>query len=868
MLSATKGKDVVVRDKDTKVKRRSPFEPGQMMTGLPTRPHRDIDKVLWDSERRYRSLVENAKDIILTLSPDGAFTSVNPAFETITGWSRNECLGKAFAPMIHSDDVGRAVEMHRQVLDGYGAKTEQVRMLTKSGNYVIVEFQLARQLEEGEVVSVLGIGRDITERSRVERALRVSYAFLEMANRHAELAPLLQESVREIKNFSGCAAVGIRLLEEWHLSFKAEEGFRPDVVDSPCARFAVIGQSMCAKVVKGQVSRDSALGTRGGSFFTNGTTRHLLRMPEAEGVRTCTLCNKFGYESVALVPLRFGDRIIGLIHLADEREDVIPADMVGVLEGIGVQLGMAVERVRAEEELRSSEERLKVLFEFAPDAYYLYDLRGRLMDGNRATEQLLGYQKQELVGRTFGDLSLLPPEAADEGLEHLQRSRRGESTGPDEFVLNRKNGTQVTVEVRTFPVDIKGQALVLGIARDITERRLAELAVRESEARYRLLAENISDVIWTTDMNLRFTYISPSVEQLRGFTVQEVMAQSVRETFSHKSLQAFNKAITDVMSATHEGDKDLYRSVTLELNSARKDGTTVPVEVRMGLMRGWDGRPVGIMGVTRDISERKRAEEEIARVKRDRDAQVIQSAKLASLGEMATGIAHEINQPLNVIKLTASGMMHFMKKGRKINDDMLKEELEVIDGQVERMRAIIDHLRNFAHRSDEVEGRPVDVNVPIKDCFKFVGEQLRLREVEVHLELRELPDILGDSNKLEQVFLNIIGNARDAMDDFAKHAGQGYRKKLTVRSFLDNGNVVVTFSDTGGGIPKEIRDRVFEPFFTTKEVGRGTGLGLSISYNIIKDFGGKIDFLVDESVGTTFRVALPVPKEDADEQGS
>jgi two-component system NtrC family sensor kinase len=213
-------------------------------------------------------------------------------------------------------------------------------------------------------------------------------------------------------------------------------------------------------------------------------------------------------------------------------------------------------------------------------------------------------------------------------------------------------------------------------------------------------------------------------------------------------------------------------------------------------------------------------------------------------------------------------MMHFMRKGRKINDDMLKEELEVIDGQVERMRAIIDHLRNFAHRSDEVEGRPVDVNVPIKDCFKFVGEQLRLREVEVHLELRELPDILGDSNKLEQVFLNIIGNARDAMDDFAKHAGQGYRKILTVRSFLDNGNVVVTFSDTGGGIPKEIRDRVFEPFFTTKEVGRGTGLGLSISYNIIKDFGGKIDFLVDESVGTTFRVALPVPKEDADEQGS
>ena len=239
-----------------------------------------------------------------------------------------------------------------------------------------------------------------------------------------------------------------------------------------------------------------------------------------------------------------------------------------------------------------------------------------------------------------------------------------------------------------------------------------------------------------------------------------------------------------------------------------------------------------------------------------KDAQLIQSAKLASLGEMAAGIAHEINQPLTVIKMTTTGLLRNMNKGRKITEEMLREELEMSDTQVERIRGIIDHLRTFSRRSSEVEKDPVDINVPLRNCFRIIGEQLRLRGVDIKLDLKELPLVLADSNKLEQVFLNIIGNARDAMDSFS--SGDDCKKILNVHSFSENGNIVVEISDTGGGIPEEVRDRIFEPFFTTKEVGKGTGIGLSISYNILKDFNGEIGFLVKEGVGTTFIVKMPV----------
>ncbi|MDY6930532.1 MAG: response regulator [Halobacteriota archaeon] len=241
---------------------------------------------------------------------------------------------------------------------------------------------------------------------------------------------------------------------------------------------------------------------------------------------------------------------------------------------------------------------------------------------------------------------------------------------------------------------------------------------------------------------------------------------------------------------------------------------------------------------------------------KSKDAQLIQSAKLASLGEMAAGIAHEMNQPLTVIKLTVTGILRFIEKGIKIDDEKITSELKTIDQQIERISGIIDHLRTFSRRESDVQKSSANVNDLIRNCFKLIGEQLRLRGIDVVLDLEELPITMVDSNKLEQVFFNIIGNARDAMEDLPSENGNG--KKLNVHSFRDGDYIIVTFLDAGGGIPEEIRDKIFEPFFTTKEVGKGTGIGLSISYNLMKVLNGEISFSVDDGVGTTFRVEIPM----------
>lgn len=241
---------------------------------------------------------------------------------------------------------------------------------------------------------------------------------------------------------------------------------------------------------------------------------------------------------------------------------------------------------------------------------------------------------------------------------------------------------------------------------------------------------------------------------------------------------------------------------------------------------------------------------------KSKDAQLIQSAKLASLGEMAAGIAHEMNQPLTVIKLTVTGILRFIEKGIKIDDEKITSELKTIDQQIERISGIIDHLRTFSRRESDVQKSSANVNDLIRNCFKLIGEQLRLRGIDVVLDLEELPITMVDSNKLEQVFFNIIGNARDAMEDLPSENGN--EKKLNVHSFRDGDYIIVTFLDAGGGIPEEIRDKIFEPFFTTKEVGKGTGIGLSISYNLMKVLNGEISFSVDDGVGTTFRVEIPM----------
>ncbi|HLK57287.1 MAG TPA: ATP-binding protein [Chthonomonadaceae bacterium] len=227
------------------------------------------------------------------------------------------------------------------------------------------------------------------------------------------------------------------------------------------------------------------------------------------------------------------------------------------------------------------------------------------------------------------------------------------------------------------------------------------------------------------------------------------------------------------------------------------------------------------------------------------EEQLIQSAKLASLGTLSAGIAHELNQPIAIIR----GLSQQLQGEPNLSEDVMAD-LELIEGQTSRMTKIVKHLRTFC-RAGGSEFSQVDVNQVVRDCFLLVGEQLRTHNVNVSFDLCEAaPPVLADANELEQVFLNLITNSRDALEERPDAT-------ITIRTRVEEGQFLLEFRDNGTGVPDVVAGRIFDPFFTTKEPGKGTGLGLSISLNIIKRHQGGIQVYNDN--GAVFLITLPLP---------
>jgi histidine kinase len=247
------------------------------------------------------------------------------------------------------------------------------------------------------------------------------------------------------------------------------------------------------------------------------------------------------------------------------------------------------------------------------------------------------------------------------------------------------------------------------------------------------------------------------------------------------------------------------------------------------------------------------------------EQQLIQASKMATLGEMATGVAHELNQPLSVIKTASSFCMKKMDKKEAIEKSILQTLLVKIDSNVDRATKIINHMRQFARKSD-LHLALVQINTVLEKAFEIFSQQLKVRGIEVEWKLEEnLPAVWVDPDRLEQVFINLFINARDAIEERWKETGSGHEnRRIIVATGLVGGRVEVRVQDTGIGIPQAIQDKIFEPFFTTKEVGKGTGLGLSISYGIVEECGGSIRVESEEGQGACFILRFP-PREEGTE---
>jgi len=241
------------------------------------------------------------------------------------------------------------------------------------------------------------------------------------------------------------------------------------------------------------------------------------------------------------------------------------------------------------------------------------------------------------------------------------------------------------------------------------------------------------------------------------------------------------------------------------------------------------------------------------------ETQLLQSARLVSLGQMVAGVAHELNQPLTVVETTTGDISLRLVEGVPLETDELREMMEDVRGVVDRMAGTVDHLRVFSRDESEEPRQAMDVNAVIASSLKLMGSQLENHGVDLVLDLSDaLPEVWGHPHPFEQVVLNLLSNARDAVDERAEVEGVGYNKEVYIRTRVEDDAVVIEVEDNGVGMGEAIRQRIFEPFFTTKDADRGTGLGLSIIYAIVRNHDGEITVESEEGVGTTFKVMLPV----------
>ena len=392
-------------------------------------------------------------------------------------------------------------------------------------------------------------------------------------------------------------------------------------------------------------------------------------------------------------------------------------------------------------------------------------------------------------------------------------------------------------EPRTFTDEEKRVLELVGNRLTVAlENAQLQQARIKSDKKYRSLFNNDPNPIFIIDPhNYRILDINQRARDTYGYVNNELVGVSFFE------LGDEDEEMHQKIEQVREGHPVLFA----KKRHYRKNQNSFYVNINISVTKY--GETNVLIATTTDISEAV-----------EKETQLIQASKMTTLGQMASGMAHEINQPLNVIQITSDLLIKMVDKGIEVAPEDLKDLANDIRSSVDRAAGIIRHMRDFSRQSDVVTAR-IDLNAPIRDVFNVMGHQVTVHQVKLDLDLTdELPEIMADHNRLEQVFINLVANAIDAMDEKAdKNPETAVDKKLTIRSFQENGRVVATVADTGTGMPQEVIDKIFDPFFTTKEVGKGTGLGVSISYGIVKDYEGDIAIESTPGEGTTFRLSFP-----------
>jgi PAS domain S-box-containing protein len=507
--------------------------------------------------------------------------------------------------------------------------------------------------------------------------------------------------------------------------------------------------------------------------------------------------------SMSLAPIRDGDGVSGLV----------------------VSMRDVSDESRARDEVASANARYRNLVEVADDAIYTFDASGVFTSANEACERLLGQSRDMLLGRSI--VPMLAPDDVEDVRANFRAAVAGEARRYECRVV-RPDGTHRLVSVSNTPIR-RGDAVsgVLGVARDVTDERERAAALERAEALYTRLVESAEDAICTVDEEGNFTSVNRALEHAVGLRREAILGGH----FADALLEGERGEMWLMFAETLAGQRQRR-----ELRFTYADGRTGIASVLAAPIYE-HGRISGALAILRDVTEERSLLE-----------QVVRQDKMAALGELVGGVAHEVNSPLTGILAFAQ----LLQGDQGGNAEESRRALDTIVNEAKRAARIVAKLLTFA-RQNPPEKMPTELNQVLLDTIELRRYPLKMQQIGLTVEFGEsLPVTWADPFQLQQVFINLLSNAEQSL---ANRSGE---RRITVRTERRGDQIVASISDTGSGIAPEHLPHIFNPFYTTKPRGIGTGLGLSISFGIVREHGGVLRVLSEPGKGAAFEVALPI----------
>ena len=754
------------------------------------------EEELREIERLYHGITENVTDVIWTMDMNLNFTHISPSTERLIGYTPEEEMAIGLAGIMTPESLEVAFKVYERALAGesgtdqrktFGSMTADLDHVHKDGHIVPTEVRMVF-LRDSE--------------GKPDGIMGITRDTTQRRQADQEL----RESEERYRT----------ILED------IEDGYYE--VDT-AGNFTFFNDPMCRMI---GYSRDEMMGMNNRQYMDEENTK---RAYEAFNrvFSTGTSAKEFGWE----LTRKDGKKTFIEASVSLKRNpEGEPTGFRGIVRDI-------TERKKAEGALRRQEEYFRSLTENALDTIVVLGSDGTIRYRSSSYYRVLGYDPADRAGAGLLD-QIHPDDAANVSEAFARMLQTPGGTLSAQIRARHKDGSWRHIEAvgRNLLDDPAVQSIVVNM-RDITDRKQAEEELKKSEDKLKRYLESSPDIICVVDLQGIILYVNKATEELTDYKREELVG---------KSFTALNLLTPESQSKPKEwtyrgGAEKPTRSHEVEI--LRKGGKRVILDIATYPMgQGWNAE---IIAIGRDVTGQRAMEKQ----KQKMEQQVLLSGRLAAVGELAAGVAHELNNPLAAVQ----GYAQFLTS-RDDLEETVRSDVEIIYKEAKRASRITANLLQFARKHDP-EKKMISINRVVEDSIELNAYRLKVNNIQIAQELDPaLPETAGDFYQLQQVFVNLMTNAEQAM---TRAHGKG---KLTIKTQGSGATIQVAFTDDGPGIEKETLKQVFDPFFTTKEVGQGTGLGLSICFGIVEQHGGTIGAKSKLGKGATFTVELPIVSVD------